>query len=312
MLKQNISIVIPAFNAGNCLDRLIAFLKMQSMSNIEIIVVDSSSKDNTVSIASSGGAKVILIPKGNFDHGGIRTLAGKTASSDFIIYITQDISFFDNGSIRNIIGPFQIDPQIGAVYGRQIPYPDASPISTHLRMFNYPPESCVKTIADTPKFGIKTPFLSNAFTAYRKSAMEQIGWFKDNLIVSEDTYAGAKLLKAGYKLAYAADAQVYHSHNYSLIEEFRRYFDIGVFHRTENWILKEFGKSQKEGNRYITSELKFLWTNNHFLYFPEFIVRNALKFMGYKLGYHYKLLPRLLAIMISRQGNWWSLRKRKE
>jgi len=51
-------------------------------------------------------------------------------------------------------------------------------------------------------YGIKTAFLSNSFSAYRKKALQEIGWFKDNLILGEDTYAGAKLLLKGYKIAY--------------------------------------------------------------------------------------------------------------
>jgi len=64
---------------------------------------------------------------------------------------------------------------------------------------------------------------------YRKSTLEEIGWFKNNLILGEDTYAETKLLVAGYKLAYIAKAKVYHFHNYTIWEEFKRYFDIGVF-----------------------------------------------------------------------------------
>jgi len=45
--------------------------------------------------------------------------------------------------------------------------------------------------------------------------LEEIGWFREKLIMGEDTFAGARMLLAGYKIAYVADAQVYHSHNYA-------------------------------------------------------------------------------------------------
>lgn len=49
-------------------------------------------------------------------------------------------------------------------------------------------------------------------------------------------FYAAKAILAGYQVAYAADAVVRHSHNYKPLEEFKRYFDIGVFHAQEKWI----------------------------------------------------------------------------
>ncbi len=66
-------------------------------------------------------------------------------------------------------------------------------------------------------------------------------------------------------------------------QEFKRYFDIGVFHKCENWILEEFGKPKGEGIRYIKSELRFLLDNCVYHLLPESFIRNILKFIGYKL-----------------------------
>lgn len=54
-------------------------------------------------------------------------------------------------------------------------------------------------------------------------------------------YFAAKSVLNGYKVAYIAEAMVRHSHNYSLTEEFKRYFDIGVFHADQQWIRNDFG-----------------------------------------------------------------------
>ena len=85
--------------------------------------------------------------------------------------------------------------------------------------------------------GIKAAFLSNSFAAYRRSALESVGGFPSDTIFGEDTFAAAKMLLNGWKIAYSAEATVYHSHNLTFIEEFRRYFDIGVFHSREKWFM---------------------------------------------------------------------------
>ena len=77
---------------------------------------------------------------------------------------------------------------------------------------------------------------------------------------------------SGYTLAYVGEAKVYHSHSYTVWEEFKRYFDIGVFHQRENWILNSFGKAEGEGAKYVKSELKFLLKNNAWYLVPEWFI----------------------------------------
>jgi rhamnosyltransferase len=153
---------------------------------------------------------------------------------------------------------------------------------------------------------MKTVFLSDSFAAYRREALEKAGWIKDGLISSEDSYAGAKILLAGYDLAYVAEAAVYHSHSYTPLEEFRRYFDIGVFYNRERWILDTFGRVEGEGSRYIRSELRYLKAHHAYFRLPEFILRNGMKYLGFKLGRNYQYIPHSLIPRISMHPGWWS------
>jgi rhamnosyltransferase len=84
-------------------------------------------------------------------------------------------------------------------------------------------------------------------------------------------------------MGYVAEAPVYHSHSYKLKQEFRRYFDVGVLHAREDWLLKEFGGTGGEGMRFVKSEIKYLWPR-HFWLIPSALVRTALKLIGYRLG----------------------------
>ncbi len=300
-----ISLIIPTLNAGQCLGQLLASLKDQSLKIDQVIIVDSSSDDNTASLARDYGATVLVVARHAFDHGTTRTLAGKKAMGDILIYLTQDTVFADDYSLENLIKPFNVDESISACFGRQLPHPDASPFAAHLRYYNYPAAPYVRGYDDRSTYGIKTAFLSNSFAAYRKEALAKIDWFK-NVILGEDTYAGANLLKSGYKLAYASDAMVYHSHNYTLLQDFKRYFDIGVFHEKENWILQEFGKATGEGANYVKSELTYLLSNNQYLLIPLSFLRNGLKFIGYQLGRHYDKIPPRIVRKISMHASWWT------
>lgn len=299
-----ISVIIPTYNSANKIENLLKAIKKQTIQIAEILVIDSSSTDETIRIASSYGAKTLIIDKNNFDHGGTRSYAAKIAKGDILIYLTDDALPENEKCFENILSCFA-DINIAAVFGRQIPYHNTNIFGKHLRYFNYPEESYIRSFEDRKKYGIKTPFLSNSFCAYRKSILEKVNFFKDNLILGEDTYIGAKILKAGYKIAYCAEAVVYHSHNYSAFEEFKRYFDIGVFHQCENWILTEFGKAEGEGKKYVLSGIKYLWDEKKIYYLPEFFLRIFLKYLGYKLGRNYKILPKFIIKFLTMHKSWW-------
>jgi len=298
-----VSIIIPTLNAGTQIRKLLSSLGKQSVS-CEIIVIDSSSEGNTRRIAESLGATVIPISREDFNHGGTRNLAVRHTDSDIIVFFTQDVLPANEHAIENLIKPFYDNKDIGAAYGRQLPRQGANPIEAHARLFNYPSTSLVKSIIDIPKFGIKTAFISNSFAAYRFSALSSVGGFPSDTIVNEDTYVAAKMLLDGWKIAYSAEAKVYHSHNYSHIEEFRRYFDIGVFHSRESWIRQNFGQAEGEGTKYVLSELRYLW-NDNFRIIPSALLRTALKLLGYKLGLMEQRIPVGIKIHLSMNKQFW-------
>ncbi|NCO14330.1 MAG: glycosyltransferase family 2 protein [Shewanella vesiculosa] len=306
MKEVHYSVVIPTYNAEKYLLKLSLMLKNLTINHCPpdlVLFLDSTSSDLTKDIVAKD-FDVVSIATVNFDHGGTRSLVKDLTEGDVIVYLTQDALPFSVEDIMRLVAVFE-DESIGAAYGRQLPYPGTNLFGKHLRTFNYPDKSYIRSFDDTEQFGIQTAFLSNSFAAYRRSAMDKIDWFKNGLILGEDTYAGAKLLQAGYKLAYVADAQVYHSHSYSVWEEFKRYFDIGVFHQMESWILKDFGKPEGEGMRYIKSEFNFLLENRAYYLIPEFFIRNGMKFLGYKLGKHYQKLPKSWVKAFSMHHRWW-------
>jgi len=305
---NKISIIIPTYNAQNYLPTLLEKIKNQSIKEYELIIIDSSSKDKTVEIAKEFTDNVIVIPQSEFDHGGTRAKAAQIAKGEIVVFLTQDALPYDDYAIENIIKIFE-DEKVGAAYGRQLSYENTNLFGKHLREFNYREDSYTRDKNDIEQYGLKTAFLSDSFAVYRKSALENIDWFKNGLILGEDTYAGAKMMLGSYKLAYVAEAKVYHSHSYTVWEEFKRYFDIGVFHKCESWILESFGKAEGEGMKYIKSEVKYLLGNRAWYLLPEWFIRNGMKYLGYKLGQKYEKLPMWTIKKFSMHHRWWDKRK---
>ena len=218
-------LVIPTYNAGNQWQDWIAAYQSQSLKADKVIVIDSSSSDDTVKLAEEAEFSVYSIPQSIFNHGRTRNQAVEFGKgfTDVVIFMTQDAILASSDSLANLLAPF-VDPEVAAVCGRQLPHHDATPLAAHARYFNYPSESRVRTMADISVLGIKTAFMSNSFAAYRLSVFEELGGFPDNTILAEDMYLTAKMILLGYKVVYCAEATVFHSHNYTLKQEFQRYF----------------------------------------------------------------------------------------
>src|SRR4030042_392670 len=297
-----VSIIIPTLNAENYTYTLLSSLRKQLVPS-EIIIIDSSSSDNTVKIAESYGVKTIIIKRENFDHGGTRNLAAKTSSGEIIVFLTQDAIPADAYFIENLIKPLK-KSEIALSYGRQVPKEDANPLEKFARGFNYGGIPLIKEKDQICRLGIKTFFNTNVCCAVKKSAFEEVQGFPEKIIMNEDTVLAAKLILKGYKIAYIPEAKVIHSHNYTCGQQFKRYFDIGVSLNRQKWIL-ELIKTEREGYEYIKEEIRFLWRERKWHWIPYAFGEAAAKYAGYRLALMEDKLPVVLKKSLSMHGYFW-------
>lgn len=304
--EDRVALVIPTLNAAKHLDSLLPALQAQSFQPRTVLVIDSSSTDDTVDRFRAAGAEVVVIPRAQFDHGGTRQRAVNRLSPriEVIVFLTQDAVPADGETIARIVGAFA-DPEVGVAYGRQLPHHGAGAIEAHARLFNYPPESVVLRPQDAAAAGIKATFCSNSFAAYRRRALEMVGGFPSGTIFGEDAAATGRMLLSGWAKAYVAEAQVHHSHSYGLGEEFRRYFDVGVMHARAPWLLERFGKAEGEGRRFVQSELRHL-ARHEPKAIPSAILRTAIKLAAYHCGRREARIPRPLKRRISLNRRYWA------
>lgn len=305
MSYPSLSIIIPTYNGAQTLPELLAMLSVQTVPIQELIIVDSSSTDQTAAIVEEHGAELITIDKKEFDHGGTRSLAARRAQGEILVFFTQDAIPARKDALENLIKPFLEDKDISVCYGRQLPAFNANIFASHLRNFNYPPESAIRSLSDKKRFGLKTIFVSNSFSAYRRSVLAENGFFKNGLIFGEDTCTVGRILLSKKKIAYVAEACVYHSHNYSMEEEFQRYFDIGVLHSMEKWLLDTYGTAESRGMKFIRSEIFFLISERKFHLVPVSILRSFMKLIAYKAGRFHSYFPKRFVILLSMHKAWW-------
>ena len=279
---MKIQVIIPVYKPDDKFSRLLNMLKKQTVA-FDLLIIDSGSDGVYRKELSGLDARVEIINKKDFNHGGTRQWGiDISPDKDIYVFLTQDAVPADEYTIKNLVDVFS-DDRIGCAYGRQLPHPESGPFGTHARLFNYPAKSYKRSMADASKYGMKTVFISDSFAAYRSTAVKDAGGFPSDVIMSEDMYFATKMLQKGWQIAYSAEAQVYHSHDYTIMQEYKRYYDIGVFHGKEAWIRETFGAAEGEGGRFVKSEIKYLLKHNLFR-LPEMFIRDAMKWLGYRRG----------------------------
>jgi rhamnosyltransferase len=305
LTPPEVAAIIPTYNAARYWAALSARIRAQSFVPQRVIVIDSSSTDGTADLARKDGFTVVDILPKDFNHGGTRQMGAELAEgADILIYLTQDAVPYGADAFANLLHAFDA-PEIAAAYGRQLPRENASPIEAHARHFSYPAVSGVRSWENRRATGFKSIFFSNAFGAYRRSALMSVGGFSPDVIFGEDTLVVARMHRAGWKTAYVANAMVRHSHAYSIAEEFRRYFDVGVLHARENWLVDQFGSASGEGRRFVVSEMKHLIKKHPHL-LPSAVARTFAKYLGYKIGRREKGIAPSLKYHLGLNRQYWS------
>lgn len=300
-------VVVPVYNGGAIWQESARALQQAASAcrtSVAVRVVDSSSADGSADVARDCGFQVRVIVSAEFDHGGTRNAATLDCQAPVVLFLTQDAIVQGPAALDAMMAAFE-DPGVAVAYGRQLPHGDANPVAAHARLFNYPASGRVSGREQIPSLGIKAAFASNSFAAYRLSVFRSLGGFPLRTILSEDMYLTARAVLAGHRVAYVAQAQVRHSHNYTPMQEFRRYFDIGVFQCQESWIGREFGGAGGEGARFLTSELRYLWRTAPG-WIPRAWLHDGLKIVGYKLGKNYRYLPMGWRRWMSMNKGYWA------
>ena len=281
-----ISVIIPTLNGACYLRELVDSLCRQTMKDVEVIVVDSESDDGTAEVAASLGCIVQRIARGEFDHGGTRNLAVDMSSGNILVFLTQDAVPVSEEFLARLIAP--IDGRItAAAYARQIPAPKATPTEVFARLYNYPPESSMRHISRVEHRTLKTLFFSNTASAISRDCFEKVGRFCSPVPTNEDMLLCARLMDAGYQIAYVAEAEVIHSHEFSLAEVFRRYFRIGMVVREHRATLR-VERNAGEGLEFVRRQIAHLRRIGRSELIPGAVAEAGVKALAFYCGHTWR------------------------
>lgn len=230
--NRRVSVIIPTKNAGLEFEKTIVNIqKQRGYLDIEIIVIDSGSQDDTPKLAEKYSSKVYRILPEQFNHGLTRNLGAEKASGEYIVFIVQDAIPLNNDWLKSMVNVLDHDPNIGAVTCKQFVREDADLFARFMNHYQYVSLELrsdeVRYVGNSSEYCVLSPGdkrrisqLDNVCTCFRKEFFQRYQ-FKE-VKYAEDLEIGARIAMDGHKLAFLNSNGVIHSHNRSSVHFLKR------------------------------------------------------------------------------------------
>lgn len=210
-MKPEISIIIPMYNAGQIIERVLQSLENQTNKNFEIIIVDDVSTDNSVEIVKKHSLNPIILPT-NSGPSKARNIGVKNAKADIILFMDADVILYNN-TIELLIDSFKNKP-INVVAG-------VHDTKNHYNNFISDYENLYISYIFHNQVDFAFGFYT-CFVAIRKNVFNDVQDFNENLRMCEDTEFGYRLFNKGYKIDLNKLLVFSHIKNYSLYAYFKK------------------------------------------------------------------------------------------
>ena len=305
---MTVDVIIPSYKPGHEFRTLLKRLTAQTVRPGHILIINTEERYWDPSFTEGiPEAEVFHIKKEEFDHAGTRNMGAGFSGADILVFMTQDALPADKKVIEELIRPLEA-PTVKAAFARQLPRPDCPLIEGFTRHFNYPREASVRYQRDLKTLGIKTFYCSNVCAAYDRGYFNAMGGFSEPSIFNEDMIFGARTIQSGMGIAYAAEAKVYHSHDYTAGQNFHRYFDNGVSQAMHPELFKGIGSSG-EGFKLVKRTASYLRAEGKWYLIPSLVFQSAVKLIGFRLGKMYRRLPRGLVRAFSSNKSFWDIQE---
>ena len=212
MSRPTTSIVIRALNEAAHLPTLLDSIASQALQPDEIILVDSGSTDDSVSIAERYGADIVHIPPGDFTFGRALNWGCDAAKGEILVFVSAHVYALDENWLSQLIAPFA-EPGVGVSYGGQTGDHRSNFAELQLMARWFPEEGTLDQ---------DNSFCNNANCAVRRSLWEIHG-YDEALPGLEDMAFAREVRNAGHRVAYVPEAKIAHVHEEGLKQTFNRY-----------------------------------------------------------------------------------------
>ena len=208
MANKEVSIVIPTKNEGGVLENCLNSIRNLDYpeDEIEVIIVDGHSTDETVGIAERYGCRVVYEDVGT--RGGACNVGVRSANGGFIVFTDADcvvpkdwlnclFKHFEDRNVASVGGP-NITPEDDTEF--------AKCVGAVLSFLSKPGARYGLSANEV----IETFHNSGCNVAYRKGVIEEVGLFNEKLVTCEDEELDYRIKDSGYRILYTPDAEVYH------------------------------------------------------------------------------------------------------
>lgn len=303
---MKVDAVIPAYKPGHDLRELVEKLLDQTVRLGRIIIINTDreffdGKEYLIAPA----VEVVHITRHEFDHAGTRDMGIRMSDADYVLFMTMDAIPKDNYLVEKLLSGFSRADNIAVSYARQLPKKDCNRIEQITREFNYPAQSRVQTSDDIKELGIKAYFCSDVCAMYDTSIYRSLGGFKAPAIFNEDMVYAAGALDAGYAVSYCADALVYHSHNYTGRQYYRRNFDLGVSQADHPEIFERFNV-KGTGMQLVRKSLAQICRRGTPADIIRLVYYSGMKYLGFRKGKNYHKLSLKSCLKHTSDKEYWN------
>ena len=231
------------------------------------------------------GVEAVTIDPRTFDHGGTRQLALELCSTELLAFLSDDAEPVADSWLGRLTAPFS-DGAVAAVYGRQVPRPDAGIAERIFRTNRYPPRSRLITLQTVAAEGEGALPISDANSAYRVTALQSLGGFPRPCSYGEDLAVALATLRQGWRVHYVAEAEVWHSHHLTIASLFRRGLSAGSLgmKAQEQGMGSGFHRSGLGGTRLVWSMIRTGWAQYGVRGAAAVVFVSMIRALGYIAG----------------------------
>lgn len=303
---MKVDAVVPAYKPGHDLRELVEKLLDQTVRLGRIIIINTDREffdEKEYLIAPA--VEVVHITRHEFDHAGTRDMGLRMSDADYVLFMTMDAIPKDNYLVEKLLSGFRRADNIAVSYARQLPKKDCNRIEQITREFNYPAQSRIQTSDDIKELGIKAYFCSDVCAMYDTSIYRSLGGFKAPAIFNEDMVYAAGALDAGYAVSYCADALVYHSHNYTGRQYYRRNFDLGVSQADHPEIFERFNV-KGTGMQLVRKSLAQICRRGTPADIIRLVYYSGMKYLGFRKGKNYHKLSLKSCLKHTSDKEYWN------
>jgi len=301
-----VSIIIPMHNATDYIDKCLSGISRQSVENIEVILVDDGSTDDTVKKAENYGFRIVVLKNGG-NPSKARNFGAKKASGNILIFVDADIVLKPD-SIEKIVAKFSRREviSVNGIYTKETPaagfFSQLQNLIVHYRLSRLPE--------------IIT-FTNSAFCAIKRDAFEAVHGYNEGMSYFEDIEFGNRLTNNGYELRLDPSLSVTHLKNFnhwSLICDYFKKVTVSGMYKRKNFFKKVTvsGMSNRK-NFFKNKSDELLWyikisgVSTAFVFFSVFLIGISVIPLLVSLVVYSLFLSPLLFFLIKTRGMLFGL-----